>query len=144
MKLYKKQNGITFIELVIIILILAIILLVGLARFGNAFESYDAQNLRAAANNINIGVSEALNRNITLADIRTTRLNDLISVSVQGLSDDIQMTNGGTGTIIINKITGGSVDKSATVFVDTNGKINITAITGFSNYHVSNGDIVAN
>lgn len=145
MKISTRQKGVTLIELAIILLILGILVVAVMPRFGNIFENYDAEALRAASNNINISVSEALNRNITLADIRTTRLNDIITVSRYGLSDDIQMANSGTaGTITVNKMNNSTVDKSATVLIDTSGRVIITAITGFSNFHIANGDIVAN
>lgn len=140
-----KKKGFTLLELAITIAIVAI---VGLAVYPNItamFQDADAELIRSIASDTEMAVSEGIDRQITIGDLRDSRLVNVVQAINTHSSPDIAIAAGSTGNINVTLFPGNTAkEKTAVISIGNDGQVTITSCADFTGYSCSTGDLIRN
>lgn len=138
----RKTDGFTLIEMAIVIAIIAILAAVAVPKMSSLSEDADAETVRAIVADVEMSINEGTNRGIPYADLKATtgHLNDIVALAQEAFPDRVTITASGAGTIKA-AITQSAAARSATLTMQNDGSVKITAVSGFSHYTLVSGDL---
>lgn len=141
----RQIKGYTLIEIAICILIIGIIAAATVPVISSMTEDAQAETMRSIASDVEIWIGQGLSRGLTFDSVTSnTDMLDDIAANVQadysGGDASITVVAAAGRQVDVALNTGGSA-KTATLVINNAGKVNFTAVTGFSQYSVVNGDL---
>lgn len=140
-----NKKGFTLLEMAISIVVIAILALAVYPNVASMFQDADAELVRSIASDTEMAVSEGIDRQISLNDLRTTNLANVVQAINTHSSGDISITPAGSGNINVTLYPGNTgKEKTAVLNIGTDGKVYITSCAGFSGYSCSSGDLIRN
>lgn len=143
----RKEKGVTLLEVALVLVILGILAGLAAPRFFALNEDADAETVRSIASDIEMSLTAALNRGLPYASLRDpgaagTNLNDVISLTQGAFGSEVAVAATGLNTVGVTIQSQGGNQRTATLTLQNNGTVHITAITNFTRYQVNgSGDL---